>query len=86
MLLSSNESTSLGAFCPILLALGSVVGVYGAVIATGALPFPAVGSAGVAVGSAGVALGSVGAARLLLFFGLLDAYSAIATNSGLSDE
>ncbi|MBO8509583.1 hypothetical protein INO99_17045, partial [Staphylococcus aureus] len=33
--LSSNDSTSLGAFCPALLALGSVVGVYGAVIALG---------------------------------------------------
>ncbi len=77
--LSSNDSTSLGAFCPALLALGSVVGVYGAVIATGAPPFPA-------AGSAGVALGSAGAARLLLFFGLLDACSAIATSSGLSEE
>ncbi|CAA3859952.1 Uncharacterised protein [Staphylococcus aureus] len=80
--LSSNDSTSLGAFCPALLALGSVVGVYGAVIATGAPPFPTAAAAG----SAGVALGSAGAARLLLFFGLLDAGSAIATSSGLFEE
>ncbi len=79
--LSSNDSTSLGAFCPALLALGSVVGVYGAVIATGAPPF--------------LPLQPLDLLELHqdspvphVYFSLilLDAGSAIATSSGLSEE
>ncbi|GAB5712906.1 hypothetical protein JMUB7504_27380 [Staphylococcus aureus] len=62
--------------------LGSIVDVYGAIIENGALPF----AAAAATGYAGVALGSAGAARLQLFFGVLDAGLAIETSYGLTEK